>query len=106
VCCRGFPYSLFPSKKTIVPYYNYCSNIQQYCNYCSNIQQYCNYCSNITHDFLVRIGLYQGSTLSPYLFTLVMDEIIRDVQENIPWYMFFANDVVLVDENQTGINRK
>jgi hypothetical protein len=30
-----------------------------------------------TNDFLINIGLYQGSALSPYLFALVMDEVTR-----------------------------
>jgi hypothetical protein len=32
-----------------------------------------------TNDFLINIGLHQGSALSPYLFALVMDEITRDI---------------------------
>ena len=45
-------------------------------------------------------------SLSPYLFALVMDEVIRDIQGNIPWCMLFANDVVLVDKSRTGVNKK
>ena len=30
-----------------------------------------------TNDFSIRIGLHQGSALSPYLFALVMDEVTR-----------------------------
>ena len=55
-----------------------------------------------TDDFPIRIGLHQGSALSPYLFALVMDEVIRDIQGNIPWCMLFVDDVVLVDESRTG----
>ena len=54
-----------------------------------------------TDDFSIRIGLHQGSALSPYLFALVMDEVTRDIQGDIPWYMLFADDVVLVDESRT-----
>jgi hypothetical protein len=32
-----------------------------------------------TNDFLINIGLHQGSALSPYLFALVMDEVTRDI---------------------------
>jgi hypothetical protein len=32
-----------------------------------------------TNDFSINIGLHQGSALSTYLFTLVMDEVIRDI---------------------------
>ena len=44
--------------------------------------------------------------MSPYLFALVMDEVIRDIQGDIPWCMLFADDVVLVDESRTGVNQK
>jgi hypothetical protein len=57
-----------------------------------------------TNDFPINIGLHQGSALSPYLFALVMDEVIRDIQGGIPWCMLFADDVVLVDESRTGVD--
>jgi hypothetical protein len=63
-------------------------------------------CDADTSDFPIKIGLHQGSTLSPYLFPLVMDEVIRDMQEDIPWCMLFADDMVLVDESREGVNRK
>lgn len=44
--------------------------------------------------------------MSPYLFAVVMDEVTRDIQEDIPWCMLFACDVVLVDDSRTGANRK
>jgi hypothetical protein len=59
-----------------------------------------------TNDFPIKIGLHQGSTLSPYLFDLVMDEVTRDIQVDIPWCMLFADDVVLLDDSRTGVNRK
>ena len=37
-----------------------------------------------TDNFLIRIGLHQGSALSPYLFALVMDEVTRNIQGDIP----------------------
>uniref|UniRef100_A0A8I6YFU2 Reverse transcriptase domain-containing protein n=1 Tax=Hordeum vulgare subsp. vulgare TaxID=112509 RepID=A0A8I6YFU2_HORVV len=58
-----------------------------------------------TDDFSIRIGLHQGSALSPYLFDLVMDEVTRDIQGDIPWCILFADDVVLVDDSRTGVNR-
>jgi hypothetical protein len=60
----------------------------------------------VTDDFPLKIGLHQGSALSPYLFALVMDEVTRDIQGDIPWCMLFADDVVLVDESRIGVNRK
>ena len=63
-------------------------------------------CDDDTTDFPINIGLHQGSALSPYLFALVMDEVTRDIQGDIPWCMLFADDVVLVDESRARVNRK
>ena len=59
-----------------------------------------------TDDFPIKIGLHQESALSPYLFASVMDEVTKDIQVDIPWCMLFVDDVVLVDDSQTGVNRK
>jgi hypothetical protein len=59
-----------------------------------------------TYYFPIKIGLHQGSALSLCLFALVMDEVSRDIQGDIPWCMLFADDVVLVDESQAGANKK
>jgi len=59
-----------------------------------------------TDDFPIRIWLHQGSALSHYLFALVIDEVTRDIQGDIPWCMLFADDVVLVDESRTWVNYK
>jgi hypothetical protein len=59
-----------------------------------------------TNDFPINIELHQGSTLSPYLFTFVMDEVTRDIESGIPWCMLFIDDVILVDESRTEIDQK
>ena len=43
-------------------------------------------CGGDTTDFPINIGLHQGSALSPCLFALVMDEVTRDIQSDIPLY--------------------
>jgi len=53
----------------------------------------------ITAYFPIKIGLHQGSALSPYLFALVMDKVTRNIQGDIPCCMLFADDVVLVDKS-------
>jgi Reverse transcriptase (RNA-dependent DNA polymerase) len=57
-------------------------------------------CDGESDTFSIKIGLHQGSALSPYIFTLVMNEITKDIQRDISWYMFFADDVVLIDESK------
>jgi len=63
-------------------------------------------CESETSDFPLKIGLHQGSALSPYIFTLVMDEVTREIQGEIPWCMLFADDVVLIDESRVGVDRQ
>jgi hypothetical protein len=35
-----------------------------------------------------------------------MDEVIRDIQDGIPWYILFADDVVLMDESMMRVDQK
>ena len=63
-------------------------------------------CGGITSDFFITIGLHQGSALSPFLFFIVMDELARAIQDEIPWCMLFADDIVLVDETRVRVNAK
>ncbi|GKG31297.1 retrovirus-related pol polyprotein LINE-1, partial [Tanacetum coccineum] len=54
--------------------------------------------------FPVDVGLHQGSTISPYLFALILDELSRGIQESIPWCLIFADDIVLVSDTPDGLN--
>lgn len=58
-----------------------------------------------TGELPVTIDLYQGLTLSPYLFALIMNDLTAHIQE-VPWCMLFANDIMLVDESRDGMNVK
>jgi Reverse transcriptase (RNA-dependent DNA polymerase) len=57
-------------------------------------------CDGESDTFPIKIRLHQESALSPYIFTLVMDEITKDIQGNIPWCILFTDDVVLIDESR------
>jgi len=48
--------------------------------------------------------LYQGSTLIPYLFTLVLDVLTKHIQQLAPRSMRFADDVVLIGELMKELN--
>jgi len=39
-------------------------------------------------------------------FTIVMDEITRDIQGQVPWYTLFADDIVIIDEIRDAVNDK
>ena len=56
-----------------------------------------------TKDFPIRIGLHQGSSLSSYLFNLVVDVLNESVKEEVAMCMFFADDIVLLEESREEI---
>ena len=60
----------------------------------------------VTNDFYVGMGLHQSFALNPFLFTLVMDALTKGIQDELPWYMLFTDDVVLIDETAEGVNSK
>ena len=63
-------------------------------------------CESIISDFSITIGLHQESALSPFLFAIVMDELTRAIQNEIPWCILFADDIVLLDETRANVNAK
>ncbi|RZB66902.1 ER membrane protein complex subunit 8/9-like [Glycine soja] len=52
------------------------------------------------------LGLHQGSTLSPYLFTLILDVLTEQIQEIAPRCMLFADDIVLLGESREELNER
>ncbi|KAL5130219.1 THO complex subunit 4A [Glycine soja] len=57
-------------------------------------------------DFPITIGLHQGSTISPYLFTLILDVLTEQIQEIAPRCMLFADDIVLLGESREELNER
>ena len=49
-----------------------------------------------TEYFEVKVGLHQGSALSPLLFIIIMDVLAEEARP--PWAMLFADELVLVSE--------
>ncbi|KAK3865435.1 hypothetical protein Pcinc_028963 [Petrolisthes cinctipes] len=59
-----------------------------------------------TEPFPVRVGLHQGSALSPYLFNLLVDVLVEEVTKEAPWSMLFADDIVLVADSGEKLQEK
>ena len=59
-----------------------------------------------TESFKVKVGLLQGSTLSPFLFAVIMDRLTDEVRRESPWTMLFANDIVICEETREEVERR
>ena len=71
-----------------------------------NVTSHVNCCVGATDDFNIKVGLHQGSSLSPYLFDLIMDVISESIQDQAPWAMLFADDIILVGKTRAELRRK
>ncbi|KAK3565047.1 hypothetical protein QTP86_032472, partial [Hemibagrus guttatus] len=56
-----------------------------------------------TEEFKVKVGLNQGSALSPFLFAMVMDQLSEEVRQEYPWTMMFADDIVICSESREQV---
>ena len=50
--------------------------------------------------FSVRVGVHQGSVLSPLLFIIVLEALSREFREGLPMELVYADDLVLVAETE------
>ena len=60
----------------------------------------------LTGKITVRVGLHQGSSLSPYLFDMILDVMGRGIKEQPPWCMLFADDILLCSTRRDHVERK
>ena len=57
-------------------------------------------------EFEVKVGIHQGSVLSPLLFVAVMEVVTRGVKEGLPWELLYADDLVLVAQSKEELREK
>ena len=53
-----------------------------------------------TNSFGVKVGVHQGSVLSPLLFAIVMDVVSKRTREGLPWEILYADDLVLMADSE------
>ena len=57
-------------------------------------------------NFNVKVGLHQGSALSPFLFAVIMDRLTDKVRREPPWTMLFADDIVICKETREEVEQR
>jgi hypothetical protein len=59
-----------------------------------------------SESFEVKVGLHQGSVLSPLLFVIVIEAVTRGIREGLPWEILYADDLVLMATTEEELKRK
>ena len=57
----------------------------------------------LSEEFKVKVGVHQGSALSPLLFAIVVDVITESVKNGLMSEMFYADDLILTSETMEGL---
>ena len=58
-----------------------------------------------TEYFNVKVGLHQGSAISPLLFIIIMDVLASEIDKEPTWAMLFADDLVLCETSKAAVER-
>ena len=56
--------------------------------------------------FDIKVGVHQGSVLSPLLFIIVMEALSKDLRKGLPWELLYADDLVLIAESVKELEEK
>ena len=54
-------------------------------------------------SFEVRVGVHQGSALSPLLFMIVMEALSREFGAALPWELLCVDDLVVTAETEDDL---
>ena len=52
-----------------------------------------------SEEFEVKVGVQQGSVLSPLLFIIVLEALSREFCSGVPWEDLYADDLVIIAES-------
>ena len=50
--------------------------------------------------FEVKVGMHQGSALSPLLFVIVIEAISSEFRVALPWELLYADDLAVIAETE------
>ena len=53
-----------------------------------------------SEEFEVKVGVHQGSVLSPLLFILVLEALSREFRTGVPWELLYADDLVIISDSR------
>ena len=54
----------------------------------------------------MKVGVHQGSVLSPLLFIMDLEALSNEFCVGLPWELFYADDLCLIAEIEEELVRK
>jgi hypothetical protein len=57
-------------------------------------------------SFEVKVGVHQGSVLSPLLFIIVLEALSKEFRVGLPWELLYADDLCLIAETEKELMEK
>jgi len=61
---------------------------------------------DIHTGFEIKVGMHQGSALSPLLFVIVMEAISREFRVALPWELLYADDLAVIAETKEELIKR
>jgi len=59
-----------------------------------------------SNSFEVKVGMHQGSALSPLLFVIVMETLSREFRVALPWELLYADDLGIIAETEDDLIKR
>jgi len=59
-----------------------------------------------SNGFEVKVGMHQGTALSPLLFMIVMEALSREFRVALPWELLYADDLVVIAETEEDLIKR
>ena len=56
--------------------------------------------------FEVKVGMHQGSGLSPLLFVIAMEAISTEFRVALPWELLYADDLAVIAETEEELIKR
>ena len=56
--------------------------------------------------FEVKVGMHQGSALSPLLFVMVMEALSTEFRVALPWELLYVDDLVVIAETEDDLIKR
>jgi len=54
----------------------------------------------------IKVGMHQGSALSPLLFVIAMEAIFKEFRVALPWELLHAGDLVMIAESEEDLIKR